>query len=169
MEISLIVAMAKQGVIGSNNQLPWQMPADLAYFKRQTLGKPILMGRSTFESIGRPLPGRLNIVLSRDASRQIEGVAMVTSVEDALHLANTAAHQELMVIGGGQVYALALPMASKLYVTRIDVQVDGDAVFPEWNEKEWELTMCDSHQSDEHNEYNYIFEVWQRNMPLLIG
>ncbi|WP_439102696.1 dihydrofolate reductase [Congregibacter sp.] len=142
LPIALIVAAADNDVIGRNNALPWDLPGDLAHFKRTTMGKPILMGRLTFESIGRPLPGRTNIVISRDPDYQAEGVRSVQSLDDAIELAESIAlidgSDELMVIGGAQIYALALPRASHLYLTRVHAEPTGDAFLRgvDWNE--WE-------------------------------
>lgn len=129
--IALIVAAADNDVIGRNNALPWSIPGDLAHFKRTTMGRPILMGRLTFESIGRPLPGRSNIVISRDPDYSVAGVHCVDSLEKALNLAESIAlidgSEELMIIGGAQIYALALPRASRIYLTRVHTQPHGDA------------------------------------------
>ncbi len=130
MIISMIAAMAKQRIIGKDNQMPWHLPADFAWFKRCTMGKPVVMGRKTYDSIGRPLPGRLNIVISRDESLVIEGVTMANSIAHALALAGDA--DEVMIIGGGSIYAECLPKADKLYLTFIDATIDGDTQFPDW-------------------------------------
>ena len=115
MIISMIAAMANNRVIGKDNQMPWHLPADFAWFKRSTMGKPVVMGRKTYDSIGRPLPGRLNIVISRDANLEIEGVTTVTSIEKALELVSDV--EEVMIIGGGSIYESCLPKADKLYLT----------------------------------------------------
>ncbi|GAJ75662.1 dihydrofolate reductase [Vibrio sp. JCM 18905] len=127
MIISMIAAMADNRIIGKDNQMPWHLPADFAWFKRCTMGKPVVMGRKTYESIGRPLPGRLNIVISRDETLKIEGVTTVTSIEQALEVAGDV--EEVMIIGGGAIYAACLPMANKLYVTHIEAAIDGDTQF----------------------------------------
>jgi dihydrofolate reductase len=140
--IALIVAAADNDVIGRDNALPWDLPADLAHFKRTTMGKPILMGRLTYESIGRPLPGRTNIVISRDPDYSAEGVRCVQSLEEAIELAQDIARtdggSELMVIGGAQIYALALPMASRIYLTRVHAEPAGDAFLHGIDWKDWE-------------------------------
>ncbi|MCG6310112.1 type 3 dihydrofolate reductase [Vibrio alginolyticus] len=133
MIISMIAAMADNRIIGKDNQMPWHLPADFAWFKRCTMGKPVVMGRKTYESIGRPLPGRLNIVISRDETLKIEGVTTVTSIEQALDVAGDV--EEVMIIGGGAIYASCLPMANKLYVTHIEAAIDGDTQFPDWGEE----------------------------------
>ncbi|MFK8040959.1 dihydrofolate reductase [Congregibacter sp.] len=140
--IALIVAAADNGVIGRDNALPWHLPGDLAHFKRTTMGKPILMGRLTYESIGRPLPGRTNIVISRDAGYAAEGVRCVGSLEEAIELAENIAlidgSDELMVIGGAQIYALALPSATRIYLTRVHLEPQGDAFLQGIDWSDWE-------------------------------
>ena len=126
--ISLIVAHDQQRVIGKDNQMPWHLPGDLQYFKEQTMGKPIIMGRKTFESIGRPLPGRRNIVISRNDQYDAEGIEVVPSLEAAIALVR--AEPEMMIIGGQQIFTEALPLAEKLYITLIDATFEGDTFFP---------------------------------------
>lgn len=162
MKISMIAAMAHDRVIGKDNQMPWHLPADLAHFKRVTLGKPVLMGRKTFESIGRPLPGRRNLVISRNPDYQAEGIEVVGSVEAALALLAGSSVEELMVIGGGHLYAEMLPSADCLYLTRIDLAVEGDTRFPAFDEGDWSCIERESHQPDEKNPHPYCFETWQR-------
>ncbi len=161
MMISMIAAMAHDRVIGLDNQMPWHLPADLAHFKRVTLGKPVLMGRKTFESIGRPLPGRRNLVISRNLNYRADGVEVIDSVDAALALlgSNVA---ELMVIGGGHLYGQLLPRADRLYLTRIDLAVEGDTRFPAFDEGDWSCIERESHQPDEKNPHPYRFETWQR-------
>ena len=162
MKISMIAAMAHDRVIGKDNQMPWHLPADLAHFKRVTLGKPVLMGRKTFESIGRPLPGRRNLVISRNPDYQAEGIEVVGSVEAALALLAGSSVEELMVIGGGHLYAEMLPSADCLYLTRIDLAVEGDTRFPAFDDGQWQRIDCESHPADEKNPHPYSFETWQR-------
>ncbi|MCJ7975417.1 type 3 dihydrofolate reductase [Aeromonas veronii] len=162
MKISMIAAMAHDRVIGKDNQMPWHLPADLAHFKRVTLGKPVLMGRKTFESIGRPLPGRRNLVISRNPDYQAEGIEVVGSVEAALALLAGSSVEELMVIGGGHLYAEMLPSADCLYLTRIDLAVEGDTRFPAFDDDQWQRVDCESHSADEKNPHPYSFETWQR-------
>ncbi|MEF1256453.1 type 3 dihydrofolate reductase [Vibrio sp. M260112] len=159
MIISMIAAMAHDRIIGKDNQMPWHLPADFAWFKRCTMGKPVIMGRKTYESIGRPLPGRENIVISRDASLVIEGVTTVTSIDEALSVAGDV--EEVMIIGGGTIYQACLPKAQKLYVTHIDVQVDGDTQFPAWNDDFLEV-HSEAYQADENNAYDMRFVVLER-------
>lgn len=160
-QLSMIVATADNRIIGNNNQMPWHLPADLAYFKKITLGKPIIMGRKTFESIGRPLPGRRNIVISRDSDYVATGVESVTSVEDALALVNGV--DEIMVIGGGAIYKHCMPFATRLYVTHIKASIDGDTQFPEFDaELEWEKTSSELFNANDKNDYDLDFSVYQR-------
>ncbi|MFT7387306.1 MAG: dihydrofolate reductase [Candidatus Endobugula sp.] len=167
--LSIIVAMDNNRAIGKDNQLLWHLPEDLQYFKRTTMGKPIVMGRKTFESIGRPLPGRLNIVITRQQDWQHNGVKVVHTIKDALRLAEAQSLidgiNEVMVIGGAEIYKTALPQANKLYVTRVDAQVVGDAFFPEIDENIWQETQRESVSSDAVNNnspYDYAFCVLER-------
>lgn len=153
--------MAKNRVIGKDNDMPWHMPADLAHFKKVTLGKPVIMGRKTFESIGRPLPGRKNIVITRNCAWQQEGVELVTSPEDAL--AKVADVEEVMIIGGGNIYQQFLNQADRLYLTFIDLEVDGDTQFPDWQDAgNWVEVDSESHQADEKNNHQYQFVIFQK-------
>ncbi|WP_330944594.1 type 3 dihydrofolate reductase [Vibrio diabolicus] len=159
MIISMIAAMADNRIIGKDNQMPWHLPADFAWFKRCTMGKPVVMGRKTYESIGRPLPGRLNIVISREETLKIEGVTTVTSIEQALDV--TGDVEEVMIIGGGAIYAACLPMANKLYVTHIEAAIDGDTQFPDWGDQ-FKETYSETYQADEKNAYNMRFTVLEK-------
>ena len=161
MKISMIAAMAEDRVIGLDNKMPWHLPADLKFFKRVTIGKPVIMGRKTYQSIGRPLPGRVNIVLSRDKKLQIEGVNCVQTVEQALSLVQDAA--EVMVIGGATIYQQFLPQASRLYLTFIDSKIVGDTQFPDYQAiAEWREVEREVHLLDEKNNYNYQFVTFDR-------
>lgn len=162
MKISMIAAMAHDRVIGKDNQMPWHMPADLAHFKRVTLGKPVLMGRKTFESIGRPLPGRRNLVISRNPGYQADGIEVVGSVDAALALLADNEVAEVMVIGGGHLYAELLPKADCLYLTRIELEVEGDTRFPAFGDEQWQCVEREVHQADEKNPHPYRFETWLR-------
>jgi len=153
--ISLVAAMANNRVIGKDNQMPWHLPADLAHFKKVTLGKPIIMGRKTYESIGRPLPGRRNLVISRQANLQLEGAEVFQSLSDAINAVNDV--DEVMIIGGGNIYAQALPMADKLYLTFIDLDVEGDTRFPDFSALNLEEINREKHGPDEKNPYHYEF------------
>jgi len=157
--ISLIAALAADRIIGMENAMPWDLPADLAWFKRNTLKKPVIMGRLTFESIGRPLPGRLNIVVSSKPGTT-EGVTWVTSLDEAIQAAGDA--EEIMVIGGGHVYEQMLKRADRLYLTHIDAEVEGDTQFPDYEPDEWQSTFSEFHDADEQNSHSYCFEILDR-------
>ena len=163
--LSLVVAMARNRVIGRNNALPWRLSEDLKRFKATTLGKPILMGRKTFESIGKPLPGRRNIVLTRNPGWRAEGVDVVRSVEEALQL--TRASPELAVIGGAEIYRLTIPHADRIYLTRVEADVDGDTLFPELDVAQWSQTQAGMHPADERNQYPATFLVLDRRTSLM--
>jgi len=160
MKISIISAMDKKQLIGKDNGLPWRIPADLQFFKRVTMGKPVIMGRKTFESIGRPLPGRQNIVITRDQDYVVEGCDVVNSTVDALTIAGDV--DEVMVIGGANVYQQFIGQADNLYMTRVQGEFEGDAWFPEIDFKEWVLAENEDHQADEKNECDYSFQVYKR-------
>ncbi|VAW82876.1 Dihydrofolate reductase [hydrothermal vent metagenome] len=160
MRISLVAALARNRVIGRGNQLPWRLSADLKHFKSLTMGKPILMGRKTYESIGKPLPGRTNIVISRDSSFSAAGCRVVHSVEAALTAAEGG--EEAMVIGGANLYEQLLLRADRLYLTEVQADINGDAWFPEINRSQWQELERESHQADENNEFDYDFVVLVR-------
>jgi dihydrofolate reductase len=160
MIISIIAAMDRNNLIGNNNQLPWHLPADFAHFKSVTMGKPIIMGRKTFESIGKPLPGRTNIVLSRNAKTQFEGVICVTAFEDALAVAADA--DEVMVIGGSSIYEMLLPQINRMYFTFVDAAFEGDAWFPDYDEKEWVEIDSVTRQADDKNKYSCRFVTLEK-------
>lgn len=158
--ISLIVAVSQNNVIGIDGALPWKLSDDLKRFKQLTMGKPIVMGRLTFESIGRALPGRQNIVLTRQADFAAENCDVVSSPAAALAVAGNA--EEIIVIGGSQIYELFTPKASRLYLTAVDVDVDGDAHFPEVDTAAWKLVSTEAHAADANNEYAYQFRTYER-------
>jgi dihydrofolate reductase len=164
MKLALIWAMSRNRVIGRNNALPWYLPEDLKYFKRVTMGKPIIMGRKTWESIGRPLPGRTNIVITRSSSYQVpEGVKVVSSLEAAFELADKVCLingvNEAVVIGGAEIYALALPRATRLYMTQVHAEVDGDAFFPQIDLDVWQELAREDFAASGANPYDYSFVV----------
>ena len=164
--LSVIVAAAENGVIGRDNALPWQLPEDLRYFRRVTMGRPLVMGRRTFESIGRPLPGRTNIVISRNPRFTAEGTRVVASLDDALQLARDIALadgvDELMVIGGAEIYAQAIPRADRLYLTLVHAAVEGDAFLPPIDWREWRETGRERHRGSGDNPHDYSFLVYER-------
>lgn len=158
--ITLIWAQGENGVIGRDNALPWRIPADMAYFKRETLGKTVVMGRKTWESFGsKPLKDRTNIVLTRNASYTAERASVVHSIEEALA---HAVGEEVMIIGGSEIYALSLPIADRLRVTRVRESFEGDAVFPTVDWSSWLLISSEEGIRDEKNVYRYEFEVYER-------
>jgi dihydrofolate reductase len=162
MRISAIIAMSTNRVIGKNNQLPWHLPADLKHFKKITLGKPILMGRKTYESIGRPLPGRCNIVISRDKKFQAPGCILAHSIESALTIASEQRSEEIFIIGGALLFQETLPITQRLYLTVIHHEIQGDTYFPELNLAEWQEVKCLDHTPDKENNYSYSFKVLDR-------
>jgi dihydrofolate reductase len=163
--VSLIVAMAQNGVIGRANALPWErLPEDLKRFRAFTLGKPVLMGRKTFESIGRPLPGRANLVLTRDRAWSAAGGVVAHSVEEAL--AQAAESHELVVIGGAEIYRLVLPFARRIYLTHVHADVPGDTFFPDFDPTQWDDVECRMHPADEEHAYPVTFVTLERrNAP----
>ena len=153
--------MADNRVIGIDNRLPWKLPADMQWFRQQTMGKPIIMGRLTFESFGaKPLPGRRNLIVSRDANYHAEGIEVYSSLEAALNAARDA--EEVMVIGGASIYAQALPLADRLYMTLVHVDVHGDAWFPDFPLNEWREIDRHNHSADEKNPHPYSFVILER-------
>ncbi|OTQ33782.1 dihydrofolate reductase [Gilliamella apicola] len=165
MILSVIVAMAHNRVIGLNNQMPWHLPADLAWFKKNTLNKPVIMGRKTFESIGRPLPNRHNIVISRQIEsidNKISNVSWVKSIDEAIFLAQEQQPDEVFIIGGGNIYQQVLPLIDWLYLTHIDAELQGDTYFPDYLPEQWQVIYQEDHQADEKNSYPYQFQILQR-------
>jgi len=160
VKISIIVAASTNNVIGVDGDLPWRLPEDLKKFKAITMGKPMIMGRATFESIGRALPGRRSIVLSRQSAFEAEGCDVVSSAADALEIAGDV--EEVMIIGGGKVYTEFLPMTDRIYLTRVDAEIDGDTCLPEIAADEWKLVESKGHPVSEDREYGFSFEVWER-------
>lgn len=158
MRISMIAAMAHNRVIGKDNQMPWHLPADLKHFKAVTLGKPVIMGRKTYESIGKALPGRLNIVITRDSTYKLDDAVVVNSPEEALTAAGDC--EEVMVIGGGNIYQTFLPRCDRLYLTFIDANIDGDTQFPDYlQQTTWHVIEQSDYPADVNNCYNLSFKV----------
>ncbi len=166
MRLALIAAVSDNGVIGRDNKLPWYIPADLRYFKQVTLGKPVLMGRKTWESMNRALPGRSNIVITRQPGYQAEGASVVADLGAAIALAESVALidgvEELMVIGGAEIYRLALPLADRLYLTEVHAEVAGDTFFPDWDRAAWREVAREQHQAPGEDSYRYSFTVYER-------
>lgn len=161
MVISLIVAVSENNVIGKDNRLPWHLPEDLKYFKNTTWAMPIVMGRKTWESLGKPLPGRTNIVISRNNGFQAEGAQVVRSLQEAEMIAEALDVKELFIIGGAEIFNMALPTANRLYLTRIHQDFEGDVFFPPVDENKWQLAFRRDCLPDEKNKYAYSFERWE--------
>lgn len=159
---SLIVAVARNGVIGRDGTLPWRLPDDMSYFKATTMGHHVIMGRKTWESLRRPLPGRTNVVLSRNPDYRAEGAQVVPDLEQALRLAEQVGDEEPFVIGGETVYAAALPYAERIHLTRVDAEVEGDARFPELQPEDWTQIDRQEHPADERHDHAFAICVLQR-------
>jgi dihydrofolate reductase len=166
MKVALIAAFAQNLVVGINNSLPWHLPEDLKYFKRTTSGKAIIMGRKTYESIGRPLPNRTNIVISRNPDFSAEGVVIVASIEEAIKHAESVnminGVDEVMIIGGAAIYQASLPMADRLYLTHVHASVEGDAYFPKVDFDQWKEVAREDFNKDDSNPYDYSFSVYDK-------
>ena len=163
MKLSIIVAIGKNNEIGKSNQLLWSLPDDLKHFRSTTNGHTIIMGRKTFESIGRILPNRTNIIITRDANFVAHGAVIVHSFEEALEKAKESGTDEAFIIGGGQLYSETLPLADKLYITHVDTTFpDADVFFPEMNCDEWNMTSTESHTKDENHPYDFRFATYER-------
>lgn len=160
MRISLVVAMSRNGLIGRDGGLPWRLPADLAHFKSVTMGHPIVMGRKTHESIGRPLPGRLNIVVTRRRGYTAHGCEVASSIDAAIEVAGDV--DEIMVVGGAALYADVLPRAQRIYLTEVNADLAGDTFFPPFNREQWGEVSRESHSADDRNEFDYSFIVLDR-------
>jgi len=166
MRIAMIWAMAENRVIGRGNMLPWHLPNDLKYFKRLTTGKPVIMGRKTYESIGRPLPNRVNIVVTRDKSFTAEGVKVVHTIDEAIELANAeciiSGAEEVIVMGGAEIYKQSLPRADRLYITFVHAVIEGDAYFPEFDLNAYKEIGREDFYADGPNPYDYSFTVFDK-------
>ncbi len=162
MNISLIVAAATNNTIGKDGRMPWHLPNDMRHFKNITWGMPVLMGRKTFESLGKPLPGRKNIVVSRQPGWKEAGTVPVSSIEDGLFVAKETDAKEVMVIGGGEIYRALFDRARRIYLTRVEADPEGDTFFPPIDPKQWYLVSQKNHEADEKNAYNHSFQVWER-------
>jgi dihydrofolate reductase len=155
--VKLIVAISKNNIIGDSNRLIWNLPADLKRFKEITTGHPIVMGRKTYESIGRPLPNRRNIIITRDSNYQVEGCEVVNSIEESLLLTNS----DCFIIGGGEIYSQTLPISEQIYMTVVDEEFEGDTAFPELD-KSWYISKQENFSKDEKNPHNYSFMIYER-------
>jgi len=161
--ISFIVAVSENNVIGKNNKLPWRLPTDMKYFKNITWGMPVIMGRKSYESLGEPLRGRANIVVTRNKDWKAGGVQVVQSIDQAINVAAQTDAKEIFILGGGEIFAAALPTADRIYLTRVHENFDGDAFFPELKKEEWKLVSNRDCAPDDKNLYALSFQVWQRN------
>lgn len=160
MTVSLIAAMSKERAIGADNKMLWHLPKELAHFKRTTLNKTVLMGRKTYESLGKPLPNRRNVILTRQTGLQIEDCDIVHSVEEALQKYGDG---ELMITGGGEIYQLFMPIADRLYLTEVDVNIaNADAFFPEFDENQFQLISSEKVEKDERNKYSFTIHTYDR-------
>lgn len=162
MIISLVVAAAKNNVIGKDNQLVWHLPEDMKYFKNVTWGMPVVMGRKSFESLGKPLAGRKNIIITRQTGWDVEGTIPVNSLDDAMFLVKKMDVKEMMVIGGGEIYRMAFEKSKRIYITRVDAEPEGDTYFPVIDPKVWKLVSQKNHDANEKNKFAYSFQVWER-------
>ena len=160
--VSLIVAAAENNTIGKNNQLLWHLPNDLKFFKNTTWGMAVIMGRKTFEAVNKPLPGRFNIVITRQADWKAEGTIAATDLNDALQKAKETNCNEIFVIGGGEIYKQSMEIADKIYITRVHASFDADTFFPEINESKWQLIANQDFGVDEKHKYAYSFQTWTR-------
>lgn len=167
IKIAHVVAASENHVIGRDGGMPWHLSGDLKYFKRVTMGRPIIMGRKTFQSIGRPLPGRLNIIITRDASYAAEGVTVCHTMDDALSLARERAAEdgidEVMIVGGGQIYADSIDLADRVYLTEVHASVDGDTVYPELSPDTWREVSREKVIPDVGDEPSFSFVILERN------
>ena len=163
MIINMVVAAADNNVIGKDNRLLWHLPNDMAFFKNTTWGMPVIMGRKTFESLGKPLKGRTNIVITANKSfAPGDGVIVANSIDEAVEQAGTTDARECYVIGGGQVYKQAMPRAHRIYMTRVHVSLPGDTFFPAFSGNDWQKVSSAAFDADERHTYSYTFEIWQR-------
>nr|AIA11079.1 Dihydrofolate reductase [uncultured bacterium] len=166
MKITLVVAASENNVIGDshapNHAIPWHLPNDMKFFRDITRGKPVIMGRKTLEFIGHALPGRRNFVITRQVSVPFEGVEVVGSLGEALSKARESAPEEICVIGGGEIYRQALPLADRVYLTRVHAEVQGDTTFPELDPGEWKEVSAERHESDDQHQHAYTFFVYER-------
>ncbi len=162
MLISMVVAASDNSVIGDKNTLLWKLPADFARMKELTMGKPLIMGRKTHESIGRVLPGRRNVVITSDISRVMEGADAVRSLDEAISFVRGLGTEEAIIFGGGEIYRLALPITDRIYMTRVHADVSGDTTFPELPKKDWKIVSSIDHPIDDQHAVSFTFEEYHR-------
>ncbi len=166
MRVSIVVAVSENGVIGRGGGLPWHLGDDLRRFKQLTMGHTLVMGRRTWESIGRPLPGRRMIVVTRQADYRADGIETAAGIDAALRLAEAAGEDEVFIVGGAEVYATALPLATRLHLTRVHADVDGDTRFPNVDWSQWRQVSSERHDADTKNDHPFSVKVYQRVDPL---
>ncbi len=164
MVLSFIVAASENNAIGVHNELPWRLPEDLKFFKRTTLGKPVIMGRKTFESLGKPLPGRLNVVLSQSGNITLpQGVLLFDSLAESIERVEEEDVAEAFIIGGGKIFELAMPYVDRMYITRVHTTINNaDAFFPSIDHSHWKLVWEEKHTRDDKHEYDYTFQQFER-------
>jgi dihydrofolate reductase len=162
MIIALVLAVSENGMIGKDNALPWRLPADLRYFRKVTASYPLIMGRKTFDSVGRPLPGRRNIVISRQSNLQVPGCDVVHSLSEAIELAQSSGAAQVSIVGGAEIFRQALPLAHRIYLTRIHANFPGDAFFAIPNPRDWKETSREDHPADAENPFPYSFIIYER-------
>lgn len=163
--ISLIVAASTNNAIGKNNQLLWHLPKDLKFFKNTTWGTVVIMGRKTFESVNKPLPGRLNIVVTTNADWKAADTMVAPNLQEAIKLAASENFKEIFIIGGGEIYRQSMSLADRIYITRVHAVLDGDTFFPEIDNKDWALASKEDFAADEKHAYDFSFEVWDKKSP----
>ncbi len=162
MTISAIVAVSRNNVIGRDNQLPWYLPADLKYFKKTTLNRHVVMGRKSFEAIGKPLPKRTNIVVTRDPFFIATGCIVVHSLDEAISIARNNGEEELFILGGGEIFRQSWPLLDRIYLTLVGAEVEGDVFFPEVDRGEWVEVSADAHLADEKNPFDHTFFIFEK-------
>ena len=166
MNISIIVAISKNGVIGRNNKLAWNLPDDMFYFSKMTIGHSVIMGRKNWDSIPnkwRPLPNRKNIIISRNINHNIKNVDITNSIEKAIKIGRENEDEEIFIIGGGEIYKLGFKFVDKLYITEIKKNIEGDTFFPKWNKSEWKEISRISHPSDSKHKYDFDYVIYKKN------
>ena len=163
MIISHLVAASENNVIGIQNKIPWHLPNDLKYFKNKSWGMPVIMGRNTYESLDKPLPGRINIVLTKRTDWERSDVTVAHTLEEAVTKANNTDCKEIFIIGGGEIFKQTFELADRIYITRVHTQIEGDVFYPAIEENNWSLISADAHYSDSKHAYDYTFQVWERN------
>lgn len=160
--LSHIVAASENNIIGTEGQLPWHLPNDFKYFKNKTWGMPVIMGRNTFEDMEKELPGRMNIVVTKKNDWQAQNVFVAHSIAEAIEKAKESDAKEIFIIGGGEIFKQTMTIVDRIYLTRVHTNVEGDTLYPEINQAQWELAKSDSFPADDKNDYRYTFEVWEK-------